>query len=502
MAVSSRWPYFDEIATLPGSAPFVLSVPGYPGTAMPRFFIRTLGCQMNVHDSQRMHELLCSAGWQPAAAPEEADLIVVNTCSVREKAEAKLDSEMGKLRKLKQQRSDRTVLAVAGCAARQRGKTLIDRMPFVDVVIGPDNLRSLPGLASAAAAGAPPAVVTEWDLDQPTFLRAQPTNDAVGPTAFVSISKGCDERCSFCIVPSTRGPERHRSPSDIVEEIRDLTAAGAQEIILLGQTVNNYQDPSGDLGPRPSHARSDFAALIRRIAGDVPSLARLRYTSPHPRFFDGALIEAHRDLAPLCRHVHMPVQSGSDAILKHMIRRHTRGEYLEAVRALRAAQPDLTISTDLIVGFPTETEEDFHQTLSLMREVGFVGVYAFKYSPRPGTPALRWGDDVPPDTKSDRLARVFEQSEASMAEHLARLVGTTQHVLVEEPNPRGDGGVSGHTNRNEIVHVGPEAGLRVGIGEVPIRIVRAYKHSLVGELAGESDGRRRPAPGRRLPVVG
>lgn len=449
---------------------------------MHTFFIRTLGCQMNVHDSDRVRELLTDAGLSPVDTPEHADLIVVNTCSVREKAEAKLDSEMGKLRKLKAARAEPTVLVVAGCVARQRGEAMLHRMPFVDIVIGPDNLLSLPKLAHAAARGAPPTVATEWDIDHPTFLRSRRTSGGTTTSTFVSISKGCDERCSYCIVPSTRGPERHRPASEIIAEINDLTAAGAREVILLGQTVNNYQDPTGELGARPKAARSDFAALLRTIARQAPGLLRLRYTSPHPRFFDDALVEAHRDLDVLCRHVHMPVQSGSDSVLKRMIRRHDRSEFLEAVHRLRRARPDLTVSTDLIVGFPTETDEDFEQTLSLMREVPFIGVYAFKYSPRPGTAALRLGDDVTEGLKAERLARVFELSEELMGRHLHQLVGTIQQVLVEEPNPRGDGGLSGHTDRNEIVHIAPGSGVRVGDGVVPLRIVLAYKHSLVGEL--------------------
>ncbi len=449
---------------------------------MLNFFIRTLGCQMNVHDSDRVYELLSDAGMCAVSSPEQADVIIVNTCSVRQKAESKLDSELGKLRKLKALRNSPTALVVAGCVARQRGEAMLKRMPFVDVVIGPDNLLSLPNLVKMALRGAPPTVATEWDLDRPTFLRSRPHRDGVSASSFVSISKGCDERCSYCIVPRTRGPERHRSPTEIVSEVRDLVAAGAREIILLGQTVNNYQDPSKELGRRPSHAQSDIAALIRRIAHEVPTLTRLRYTSPHPRFYDGALIEAHRDLPLLCRHVHMPVQSGSDRILKRMIRRHNRQDFLQTIGQLKKVQPELTVSTDIIVGFPTETDEDFEQTLSLIREVPFIGIYAFKYSPRPGTAALRLGDDVSDGMKAERLARVFELSESLMRNHLDRLVGTVQRVLIEEPNPRSDGGLTGHTDRNEIVHLRGDAGLRLGDGVVPLRIVEAYKHSLVGEL--------------------
>ncbi|MCL2824527.1 MAG: tRNA (N6-isopentenyl adenosine(37)-C2)-methylthiotransferase MiaB [Polyangiaceae bacterium] len=465
---------------------------------MDRFFIRTMGCQMNVHDSERAHEILCDAGLTPADSPEDADLIVVNTCSVREKAEAKLDSELGKLRRLKA--SSQKVLVVAGCVAKQRGKAMLDRMPFLDAVVGPDNLAQLPRIAFESAAGAARVVATDWDIDRPSFLGTRVTGVGVRPSMFVSVSKGCSERCSFCIVPSTRGPERHRAATEIVGEIRHLVSAGVLEVILLGQTVNNYQDPVGELGDRPSNAKSDFAALLRKIARDVPELLRLRYTSPHPRFFDGALIEAHRDLDVLCRHLHMPVQSGSDLVLRRMIRRHTREEFLGVVSEMRRVRGDITVSTDLIVGFPGETDVDFEQTLGLMRDVPFVGVYAFKYSPRPGTPALVLGDDVDEVEKSGRLSRVFEVSEFLMGEHLRGLVGTEQLVLLEEPNPRGDGGVSGHTDRNEIVHVEAGSGLRVGDGVVKLRIVRAYKHSLVGEYeCAEAGGGLQVR--RRLPVL-
>ena len=481
--------------------PFALLLLRLPRPAMNSFYIHTFGCQMNVHDSQRMSELLRAAGLSPVDSAETADLVVVNTCSVRDKAEQKLDSELGKLRRLKKNRANPPVLVVAGCVASQRAEAMLARMPFIDVVLGPDNLNALPKLAFAAANGAPPVVATDFDIDEPTFLRSRPETTKASVTAYVSISKGCDERCSFCIVPSTRGPERHRSASEIIGEIRDLVEAGTKEVILLGQTVNGYKDPTGELHPRAEGAPSDFASLLHRIARDVPSLTRMRYTSPHPRYFDDALATAHRDVPMLCRHVHMPLQSGSDDVLRRMIRRHDLDDYRASVRALRRAQPDLTVSTDLIVGFPGETDEDFELTLAAMREIGFVGVYAFKYSPRPGTPALRLGDDVSTGVKSERLARVFELSEALTAQHLATLVGTTQQVLIEEPNPRGDGGLSGHTDRNEIVHVGWESGLRVGDGIVPIRITRAYKHSLVGEVdrtrpEGLPEGWR-----RRLPVA-
>lgn len=456
---------------------------------MNTFYIRTFGCKMNVHDSQRMHELLCADGMREVSGPTEADVIVINTCSVRDKAETKLYSELGRLRGIKELRSCPTVIVVAGCVARQRAEAIVRRMPFVSIVLGPDNLRALPGLVKEALRGAPSVVQVDFDTDCPTFLRASEALDGdmkrkvTSPTAFVSISKGCDERCSYCIVPLTRGPERHRNASDIVKEIKQLCDAGVLEVMLLGQTVNNYQDLTGELGARPPGAKSDFAALLRRIAEKVPKLARVRYTSPHPLYFDDELIRAHSELEVLCRHVHMPVQSGSDRILKRMIRRHDRALYLDVVSKLRRGRGDMTVSTDLIVGFPSETEEDFEQTLQLMGEVGFVGVYAFKYSERPGTPSVKLGDDVPERVKSERLQRVFELSESLMAKHLKGLVGTCQSVLVEEENSRGIG-VSGHTDRNEIVHIS-EPRVKVGDGIVRVRVTEAYKHSLVGQLVGD-----------------
>ncbi len=467
---------------------------------MRSFHIHTFGCQMNVHDSERVHDLLQAAGLDPVENAESADLVILNTCSVREKAEQKLDSELGKLRLLKERRNPRPVIAVIGCVAQQRGNAMLARMPFVDIVLGPDNLRDLPTLARDASRGSKPVARTLFDMDAPTFLSARPKGQSSGgPSAFVAIAKGCDERCSFCIVPSTRGPERHRSAVAIVDEISNLVDNATREVILLGQTVNGYRDATGvvsDAFPlsNPGSGDTDFAGLLRLIARRVPSLDRLRYTSPHPRYYGPSVVAAHQDLDVLCRHVHMPVQSGSDAILRRMVRRHTRTEYLATIEELRKARSDLTVSTDIIVGFPGETDEDFDQTISLMREAHFTGTYAFKYSRRPGTPALRLSDDVPEEVKAERLARVFEVSEEIQAIHLSSLVNTTQRVLVEELSARDDGKASGHTDRNEIVHIvdGQQA---VAIGEiVSVKILRAFRHSLEGELA--SIGQH-----RHLPVV-
>jgi tRNA-2-methylthio-N6-dimethylallyladenosine synthase len=477
---------------------------------MPSYAITTFGCQMNVHDSERMHEVLRRAGYAEVD-PGEADVIVLNTCSVREKAEQKLLSEVGRLAKEKRARRALT-LVVAGCVAQQEGERLLKRARAVDLVVGPDNILELPRLLDALALGSPPLVRTVFDTDAPHFLPATPTAGAA-PTAYVTIMKGCDERCSFCIVPYTRGPERYRPSREIVAEIAGLAVAGVREVTLLGQTVNSYRDPEDALPPAPGASADDpdesaFAALLRRIAAEVPALARLRYTSPHPRHLTPSLILAHAELGVLARHVHLPVQSGSDRVLKRMIRRYTRAEYVERAAALTRAVPGLTLSTDVIAGFPGETDEDFEATLTLVREVGFRGLFGFKYSERPYTPARKLDDDVPEEVKSARLARLFAVSEDLLAAHLASLTGSTQRVLVEGLGLDKRPGTlwTGRTERNEIVHIaGAEA--RELTGEiVEVTVVRHNKHSLQAELSPSSQSAGRPraptAPARRtLPLV-
>ncbi|MCU0658301.1 MAG: tRNA (N6-isopentenyl adenosine(37)-C2)-methylthiotransferase MiaB [Polyangiaceae bacterium] len=484
---------------------------------MPSYAIHTFGCQMNVHDSERMHEVLRGSGYVEAGSPEEADVIVLNTCSVREKAEQKLRSEVGRLSLLKRERPE-TLLVVAGCMAQQEGERLRKRMTSIDVVLGPDNIPELPGLLADVSTGGLPVVRTVFDLDGPRFLQAEPARRGGAPaSAYVTIMKGCDERCSFCIVPYTRGPERYRGSDEIVGEIQRLVEAGAAEVTLLGQTVNSYNDPGKGLARAPEAApddpdESEFAALLRRIAAEVPALRRLRYTSPHPRHLTPSLIAAHRDLEVLAEHVHMPVQSGSDRVLKRMIRRYTRAEYVDRVGALRAARPGLTLSTDVIVGFPGETEAEAEATVDLIREVGFLGVFGFKYSPRPYTPALKLQDDVPEAEKGRRLSRVFEASEALLAAHLPTLIGRTEQVLIEGRSKSGDECLSGRTRRNEIVHLPGTAALDLVGKVVEARILAAHRHSLQGELTEASRAAARPSerssplplstPSRRsLPVV-
>ena len=478
---------------------------------MPSYTVKTFGCQMNVHDSERIDETLREAGYAPATDPDSADLIVINTCSVREKAEQKLRSLVGTLADVKAARPE-TVIAVAGCLAQQEGHKLLSRMKQIDIVLGPDNIVELPRLVEEVQGGAPPIVRTVFDVDEPVFLRARPDpRHHVAPTAFVTVMKGCDERCSFCIVPHTRGPERYRPSSEVVEEIRTLALAGVREVSLLGQTVNSYRDPEHALAPAPCASSSDpdeseFAALLRRIAEAVPELSRLRYTSPHPRHVTPSLVAAHRDLDVLARHVHLPVQSGSNRVLKRMIRRYTKEEYVERAERLRSARPGLTLSTDIIVGFCGETDEDFQETLDLVRAVGFAGLFGFKYSRRPYTPAQKLGDDVPETTKSERLAALFAVAEELQSEKLKALVGSTEHVLVEGESKAGSGKVTGRTERNEIVHIGDPDGASL-VGEiVEVEIVGSFKHSLLGAITPRYEALRRSGIPRRasrrvLPVV-
>ncbi|MBM4374661.1 MAG: tRNA (N6-isopentenyl adenosine(37)-C2)-methylthiotransferase MiaB [Deltaproteobacteria bacterium] len=476
---------------------------------MPGFSVTTFGCQMNQHDSERMEEVLRGGG-ATAVAADDADVVILNTCSVREKAEQKLRSEVGRWAKVKRERPD-LLIVVAGCMAQQEGRSILAEMPSVDLVLGPDNIAELPGLLAELRMGSPPLVRTEFDLDAPRFLTA-PTTLGERPTAFVTTMKGCNERCTFCVVPNTRGPERYRSSAELIAEIADLVSRGVREVTLLGQTVNSYRDPRGAL-PRAPEAdpgdpdESEFAALLRAIAAEVPGLVRLRYTSPHPRHLTPSLIAAHRDLAIMPHHVHLPVQSGSDRMLKRMLRRYRRDEFLARVASLRAAVPEATISTDIIVGFPGETEADFEETLSLIEAVGFVGVFGFKYSVRPNTPAERLPDDVPEAEKSRRLARVFDVSERLVREHLAQQLGKTLRVLVEGPSKAREENATGRSERNEIVHIEDAARVRSRVGEVvEVTVVEAYKHSLLGrmteaELARTPEGM--PTRMRRaLPLLG
>lgn len=450
---------------------------------MPSYSLITFGCQMNQHDSERVGELLRQHGYEECSGPATADLVLLNTCSVREKAEQKLRSEVGRLAMLKRVRPGLKI-GLLGCVAQQEGEKLLRRMPDLDLVLGPDRFDELPawlGSLESLEPSSGPVAHTGFDLQAPRFLPALPEPGRVKVSSFVTIMKGCDERCSFCIVPHTRGPERYRSGSEILEEITRLTEAGTREVVLLGQTVNSYRDPNTELSvlSRAERMRivTGFPRLLEQIVGRVPSLLRLRYTSPHPRHLDDALIRAHAELGPLARHVHLPVQSGSDRVLRRMIRRYTVAEYEERVARLRAQVPQVTLATDVIVGFPGETRQDFEQTLALVRRVGYTQVFAFKYSQRPYTPALAFPDDVPEPEKAERLAELLEISDAHRRAHLETLVGSIEEVLVEGHGRAGS--YTGRTERNEIVHFESPEGDPIGRA-VQVRIERAFKNSLYG----------------------
>ena len=446
---------------------------------------------MNVHDSSRLAEVLMLAGYQPADSVEDAEVVLLNTCSVRDKAEQKLRSEVGRLG-LRKARGGPKTIVVAGCVAQQEGEKLLRSAPEIDLVIGPDNISELPGLLEELKLGGLPRARTRFDLDEPRFLPIQIRLNGALPATFVTVMKGCDERCSFCIVPSTRGPERYRPSPEILAEIEQLVAHGTREVTLLGQTVNSYRDPSRSLPlststdqeswthtPRTVAAEdlSEFPALLQAIARRSPGLRRLRYMSPHPRHLTRALISAHHELPMLCRHLHLPIQSGSNRVLKRMIRRYTVEEYEERVLELRSAVPGLTVSTDVIVGFPGETRDDFEATLRSVERLRFSGLFGFKYSERPGTPASRLEDDVSEDEKSARLTELFALSDSHRHSHLEGLVGSRQTVLVEGRKP--DGGWTGRTERNEIVHLACSKPIQGQLVEVTIR--QAFKNSLAAE---------------------
>jgi tRNA-2-methylthio-N6-dimethylallyladenosine synthase len=399
---------------------------------MKRIYIETYGCQMNVADSELMFGVLGRAGYVRSDDPAEADVMLVNTCAVRDNAEQRVIGRMGELQRHKRPGD---VLGVVGCMAQRLGPALLERVPRVDLVVGPDGYRNLPALIGLAGHGQRAADTNfrAWE-----HYEDVPPVRETGPTAFVTVQRGCDYRCTFCIVPHTRGPERSRRRDDIVREVEGLAALGTSEVTLLGQTVNSYHD-----------GEHDFADLLRSV-GTVPGIRRVRFTSPYPTEFTARVIEAMAATPAVCEHVHLPVQSGSDAVLKRMLRRYTRARYLGVVADLRAAVPGITFSTDIIVGFPGETEAQFQETLSLVTDADFDDAYTFKYSVRDGTPAVRLKDRVPDDVASERLERVIEAVRAQARRKNIARVGQTHEVLVERPARRG-GLMLGRTRTNHLV---------------------------------------------------
>jgi tRNA-2-methylthio-N6-dimethylallyladenosine synthase len=444
-----------------------------------KYLIETFGCQMNVHDSERMAGLLDQAGYEPTSDERDADVIVINTCSVRERAEEKLFTRLGEIRHMGLEAGSRPVVAVAGCVAQQEGARILKRSPAVDVVLGTQNLKRLPMLVDAAldrgAGHGRPEVALDAVEDVSFPLGIARRDDPF--KAYVTIIEGCNEFCAFCVVPYTRGHERMRAAADILADARQAVQTGAREIQLLGQIVNHYQAPDD-----PS---CDFAALLERLNA-IPGLGRIRFASPHPRHVTPRMIAAMRDLPAVCRHLHLPVQSGSTRVLSAMRRRHTREQYLELVARLREAMPDIALSTDMIVGFPGETAEDFDQTLSLTASVRYHSMFSFKYSERPNTLALkRLVDDVPEEEKTRRIVALQALQKNVQEELFQEYVGRTLGVLVDARSRRRDWELSGRTTGNTVVNFAGDAGW---IGQtVAVTITGANPYSLRGEaLQGPS----------------
>jgi len=435
-----------------------------------KLHIRTFGCQMNAYDSDRMADVLAASdGLERTERPEDADVIVFNTCSVREKAQEKVFADLGRIRHLKRA-NPALVVAVGGCVASQEGAAIVARAPYVDVVFGPQTLHRLPELIRRRRRSGEAQI----DISFPEIEKFDhlPAPRIEAASAFVSIMEGCSKYCTFCVVPYTRGPEVSRSFDDVVAEIADLAAQGVREVTLLGQNVNAWR---GAIDGAPA----DFAALLAYVA-EIEGIERIRYTTSHPREFSQRLIEAHRDLPQLAAHVHLPVQSGSDRVLAAMKRGYTALEYRSIARRLRAARPGISLSSDFIVGFPGETEADFEATLALVREVGFDASFSFVYSPRPGTPAADLPDTLPREAKLARLQRLQAEIEARAGAIRAAKVGRVERVLVERPSKKDPAQLSGRTSSNHVVNFRGEAQL---IGRfVEVRIDAALAHSLRGTL--------------------
>ncbi len=435
---------------------------------MPKLKLITYGCQANELDSERIAGVLAREGYELIEREEEADLILLNTCAIREKAEHKVYSRLGTFQVLKR-RKEGLRIGICGCVAQQEGQALLDRFPYLDFVVGPGQLTSIPkllrtrgnrGIATARAPGF-------------SYPAAAPIKRRSGVKAWVSIMEGCDRFCTFCVVPFTRGRERSRPPLEILEEIHALKRQGYREITLLGQTVNSY---GKKLRPRAS-----FVELLRQIDGVVDGEVRVRFTSPHPADVTEELAEAIADLPSLCEHIHLPVQSGSDGILRQMKRGYSRDEYLAQVALLRSKTPHLAITTDIIVGFPGETEDDFQETLSLMDKVGFDGAFIFKYSPRPHTPATQMPEQLPDQVKGRRLEQVQVLLSRLSLDRNRAYVGRTVEVLVDREDAKGDPArLAGRTRQNKIVHFFGEGASDGDL--VPVTIMGASPLHLQGEL--------------------
>jgi len=466
-----------------------------------RYVVRTFGCQMNEHDSERIAGLLEEDGYTPADGIEDADVVVLNTCCIREGADTKLYGHLGHLRRMKDTRPDLQIV-VAGCLAQKDRDEVRVKAPHVDVVMGTHNVHRASALLAEARRHGPVVEILDEAVaeDHALFPSALPARRELGHAAWVTIQIGCDNSCAFCIVPAVRGREISRAFDEVVGEVEQLAADGVTEVTLLGQNVNSYgrdlQLAARQAGDATARPRPLFAELLRRV-GAVPGIRRVRYTSPHPKDLRPETIAAMAEVPAVCEHLHLPLQAGSDKVLAEMHRGYTAARYLERLAAARAAVDDLAVTTDIIVGFPGETDADFAATLEVVAEAAYDGAYTFLYSPRPGTEAAARTDTVPADVAAERFARlrvVVERS--SRARHEAR-VGRIEEVVVEGPSKRDPSRLTGRTRQGKLVHFPPPAPLRVGTYAM-VRVTGAGAHHLTGELL---DVVAAPRHRTRIPVA-
>ena len=460
------------MSTTPTPSPDTTPPAQAPQTAK-KVYIRTFGCQMNEYDSDKMADVLRAAeGYEPTPDPEQADLILFNTCSVREKAQEKVFSDLGRVKHLKKKG---VLIGVGGCVASQEGAAIVERAPYVDLVFGPQTLHRLPQMIQERQR----ASKAQVDISFPEIEKFDhlPPAKVDGASAFVSIMEGCSKYCSYCVVPYTRGEEVSRPFEDVLVEVAGLADQGVKEVTLLGQNVNAWRGKMGE-----TEEIADFALLLEYVA-EIPGIERIRYTTSHPNEFTPRLVQAYARIPKLVNHLHLPVQHGSDRILMAMKRGYTALQYKSTIRALRKVRPDISLSSDFIVGFPGETEDDFGKMMALIEEIGFDASFSFVFSPRPGTPAANLADDTPQDVKLKRLQHLQATIEANVRRTSASREGTVQRILVEGPSRKSAAELMGRTECNRIVNFdgGPASARLVG-QMIDVRITQALPHSLRGEV--------------------
>lgn len=462
-------PFDIELGRLTGQISYSRPAPAYPAPVQQRgtFFLETFGCQMNDHDSEKVAGVLLSRGYRQVETPEAARLILYNTCSIREKAAQKVFSRLGEYR---DKQGEGKIIGVLGCVAQQEGEDIFSRAPWVSLVCGSASYRKLPEMIAQLEAGNPR--VTGLDTDTDETFETEVTRRDNPWRAYLTIIEGCDKSCSYCVVPYTRGPERSRASDSILREVWQLADLGYSEVQLLGQTVNSYADPT------PTRMR--FAELLLAVA-DVPGIRRVRFTTSHPSDFTADIVEAIESQPKICDHVHLPVQSGSTKVLRDMQRTYTRGEYLEKIAMIRGAKRQVAITTDIIVGFPGETESDFEETLNLLEEVKYDSLFSFKYSPRPNTPSLAMHDAIPEEEKSQRLAVLQDKQREIQTVRNASLIGMEFEVLVSGKSRR-ENQWSGYTSSHRVVNFASPAKELLGT-YIQVRVSGATPNSLVGEHA-------------------